>query len=829
MAVARFRDILYGTVEIPDELVPFLRIPEFVRLRSVRLSNVDSYEFKDLNGPTRWEHGVAVAALALRCGVRRGLRTKDLLHLALAGLLHDVATPPFAHTAEYVLNGFDHEIETQNLLSGRISDDALPDLPVFQSELPRFQAACKTLSRVTGVRIDPDEIARMVVGEGDLGYLISGTLDLDNADNVTRACLYMGINVDRRLPVQLADWLADRRSPPIELESVADPRVRLWMSYRNRMYTSFFESSNEELGRQAFLQHLMRRALQEGMPRRTLVWNTDDGLLSAMSAPAYGRSEAGTTSLAELVRRYRLLESPVPVLTLPIEDHETLRSLKLPQAATWVEEQLSSHDFEALAIVTSRRFGSEESVTLFPPAPGALLIFKLGSNPELKQLPAWTRDAIRQLPQWVGDQRINPSGIYLRRALAQVVSPRITRWAQERPWLKSDGRRHSRAVEVLESIGDWSFRRSRNDSFHVYPATFVHAIPASLINALGVRGELVIDPFGGTGQTAVEAIKYGGSAISSDINSVATLVANSRLTFLNKEERDVLRGISRDDIAAMERGDPPDFSLRDAWYHPSTLQELTSIRSFIGNFKDVNVGGFLTACFSAVLNSSTGRKGEQHGFFADNTPLGSKHESPTYRSAAEQFVKRVHLNVQLIERFYAFIEKSDRDPESELNRARVVKLDARKATPIDYGIEPNSAAAIITSPPYLCMTDYSLGNRLSYYWLHDFDLEYDFDREIGARRQRFNPGKAIEAYYQSMAQFGERAAHILREGSYLATVLGIPEAKAFKDEAVLERVDELLKDSGFRLMWSHWRPVYWNRNHGYARLRKERVAVYAFD
>ncbi len=36
------------------------------------------------------------------------------MHIVLAALLHDVGTPPFAHTAEYVLDGFDHEIEARD-------------------------------------------------------------------------------------------------------------------------------------------------------------------------------------------------------------------------------------------------------------------------------------------------------------------------------------------------------------------------------------------------------------------------------------------------------------------------------------------------------------------------------------------------------------------------------------------------------------------------------------------------------------------------------------------------------------------------------------------
>jgi len=63
-----------GSPHIPKTTRNWFRLPEFVRLRGVRLSNVDSFQFKDFNGPTRWDHCVAVAALAVHgsCVKRTG-------------------------------------------------------------------------------------------------------------------------------------------------------------------------------------------------------------------------------------------------------------------------------------------------------------------------------------------------------------------------------------------------------------------------------------------------------------------------------------------------------------------------------------------------------------------------------------------------------------------------------------------------------------------------------------------------------------------------------------------------------------------------------------
>ena len=57
MAGIDFHDMLYGKITVPDYLGDFIRLPEFLRLRDVRLSNTDSILFKDFGRVSRWEHG----------------------------------------------------------------------------------------------------------------------------------------------------------------------------------------------------------------------------------------------------------------------------------------------------------------------------------------------------------------------------------------------------------------------------------------------------------------------------------------------------------------------------------------------------------------------------------------------------------------------------------------------------------------------------------------------------------------------------------------------------------------------------------------------------
>src|SRR6266404_10285 len=361
----QFSDLLYGRIELPRWLAGFIRIPEFVRLRGVRLSNVDSIDFKDFGSANRWEHGIGVAYLAWRCGEHRQLPMKQRIELTLAALLHDVATPPFAHTAEFVLDGFSHELETQRVLSAIPTDSSSPDMPVFGSSLPQFQATVRKLRKDIGIKVDPDEVARMVIGEGALGFLVSGTLDLDNADNVTRGCAQMGLEVDRLLPLRIAKWLAEQNSAPTDLNDQDEPAVHEWLKYRSNYYSAFYNSSEQELGRQAFLQHLMRRAVKAGLSRRSLIWNTDEGLLHTIAAideQNVGRRKA---TLSELVERYRLIEPTQRLFEVELEEAE-LRILRTPATISWMEEHLSSGNLEVLVFISPRRFARREPDTLFP-------------------------------------------------------------------------------------------------------------------------------------------------------------------------------------------------------------------------------------------------------------------------------------------------------------------------------------------------------------------------------------------------------------------------------------------------------------------------------
>src|SRR4051794_39120016 len=81
-----------------------------------------------------------------------------------------------------------------------------------------------------------------------------------------------------------------------------------------------------------------------------------------------------------------------------------------------------------------------------------------------------------------------------------------------------------RGLDALGGV-DWSFASEPPahplHGLHPYPAKFVPALPRILIELLSEPGDLIMDPFVGSGTALVEALLLGRRAIGGDLNPVA--------------------------------------------------------------------------------------------------------------------------------------------------------------------------------------------------------------------------------------------------------------------------------------------------------------------
>ena len=167
------KDSVHGHVRLDPVATELLDTPAFQRLRHVKQLSTVRLVFPSANH-TRFEHSLGVYHLVCRALDGLNLDADTAAHVRAAALVHDVGHGPYGHQTERVIRretGTDHD-EIGWLLTN-------PDREV-----------CGVLERHG---LDPDRVASLVSGEGGVGALVSGELDVDRMDYLVRDAHHTGV------------------------------------------------------------------------------------------------------------------------------------------------------------------------------------------------------------------------------------------------------------------------------------------------------------------------------------------------------------------------------------------------------------------------------------------------------------------------------------------------------------------------------------------------------------------------------------------------------------------------------------------------------------
>lgn len=388
-------------------------------------------------------------------------------------------------------------------------------------------------------------------------------------------------------------------------------------------------------------------------------------------------------------------------------------------------------------------------------------------------------------------------------------------------------------TEHLESI-DWSFPTLSNSgihSLHWYPATYIAAIPGTLIPAFTQKNDVVLDPFNGSGTTGVEAVRLGRKFIGIDTNPVALLMSEAKLHFPEpkslRKQIDIIINESEDFFGTKEaEPHPHDKELR-AWYHPDTLFTLNRLLASILETTNPQLKKCLLAIFSGILKN-TSSQGRHWGWVCDNVkPKPSeiiyKDALLTFRNAANEYLKLTELSHKAVQ---VHVEGETR----KQTRSRY-KLLAGDCVANMKSIENEYVDFIMTSPPYYGVADYVKSQRLSYLWFDKDELAAerlgfrDFEKlraiESGARSNRSRKN-SHELYLTFITAFFQQSFRILKTGSSMALVVGESQARA-------STTDELIyaaKGQGFTLALRKERNIKLSRRRLMAKVKCEDILIF---
>jgi DNA modification methylase len=333
------------------------------------------------------------------------------------------------------------------------------------------------------------------------------------------------------------------------------------------------------------------------------------------------------------------------------------------------------------------------------------------------------------------------------------------------------------ADQVLAKLKqvDWAF--SSDDTsylshdLHPYPAKFIPQIPRNLITRLSLRGELVLDPFGGSGTTALEAILLGRRALSTDANPLAEIIGCGKTLTLTKEEEDlisdfveqlvILSASSASIREALTRNRssidarvPPIPHISD-WFHANAIDELAYILWRIEQLPFAKCQTLARVCFSkSILKASYQDEETRYASKPREVPSGSiiRHFAANLANG----LRKVRLVGPLL-RFRA---------------AEFKTFDLRDVSEAAETVLPSGLAdLIVTSPPYPNSNDYHLYHRFRLFWL-GYDPRELGRCEIGSHLRHQRVATGFDFYLEEMTAGLKNMARALRPGRYAVLVLG---------------------------------------------------------
>lgn len=310
VTTARSWDPLYGRLEMTPFECNLIALPEVQRLRYVRMCNINSLLVSGASEISRFEHTLGVMHLTKSWIVAHGIPESEGRDLIAAAALHDMQTGPFGHSMQYVLedNTTPDDFVHEDIAHGRRS-------AYHQNTLASSSFSGRPFSAHALLGKQMESVAAIIRGEGQYGPLISGTMDLDNIDNVVRLAFHVGVatDADRTIPLHLAQVL-NTSGGELVLPVNAIESVTRWQAIRTRLY-SLLLNDWAEFSAKGMLTKAIEIAIKHDIIGTDSWLMTDAAFLDFLDAKGLGEAQ----ETRELVRRLRRgdLYDPIALMETP--------------------------------------------------------------------------------------------------------------------------------------------------------------------------------------------------------------------------------------------------------------------------------------------------------------------------------------------------------------------------------------------------------------------------------------------------------------------------------------------------------------------------------
>jgi tRNA G10 N-methylase Trm11 len=314
---------------------------------------------------------------------------------------------------------------------------------------------------------------------------------------------------------------------------------------------------------------------------------------------------------------------------------------------------------------------------------------------------------------------------------------------------------------------------------HKYIKTSIHAVSPyvgklrpelanRLVNEYSLCGDIVFDPFCGSGTVALEAWINNRIPLATDLNYYAYVLTKAKLDPYKTVGDAVLKFEEYSNLI-LRPGVSTNFDLSSVpgwvkeFFHPRTLQEITILSKLLLENKE----WFLLACLMGILHH------QRPGFLSYPSSHGAPYlriqkfpkdiypELYEYRNVHERMVKK-------IQRTYKYFPKLD----------FTIRREVYYCNTLDFNQQIKQNVTIITSPPYMKSLTYARDNRLRL-WFLGCQNWAALDKQISVGKKEF---------LSLMTQCFNKWCNIQKQGNYCVLVIG----DIIYDRKTLQRLPSLI-------------------------------------
>ncbi len=349
--------------------------------------------------------------------------------------------------------------------------------------------------------------------------------------------------------------------------------------------------------------------------------------------------------------------------------------------------------------------------------------------------------------------------------------------------------------------------------YYTYPAKFIPQVAQRLIIENSTEGDIIVDPFMGSGTTIVESIVNNRVGIGTDINEIAYLIADVKSTPLDVNELQREYDAILADLDYALNWNYAD-SVKDAleqiteneridyWFLPQQKEKLAIILTRLKKIENQKIRNFYFVAFAQILKTAS--------IWLQKSVKPTRDMRKKIYDPIELFLTQ---SKKMIKQHGEFNSLLSPEMQKNIDSYRTVQCGDSRHIPC----ENEKASLIVTSPPYVTSYEYADLHQLPSLW-------FGFMNELSEFRQKFigssykkrdtielksqialeiisqlknKKQTEVKNYYADMLETFKETKRVLKKGGRACVVIGDTEFQGVKIKNA-EVFQEQFENIGFK-------------------------------